>query len=256
MANSICDDKLVQLVGYELSRIGLFTAISEIEQSAVLIYAKLRKAYVESNKKNFVLDSDVKTEKYYSFLSNAIIVKIFSDSRLKKVRNTFELNSALCLLDGYLHKLSDIAGTVQFKARDIFNNVILDLPIDMRTLEATPVSTPSKPDTADHHLDALRHGMYYGPPQPAPQECNEGSKLCNRCDIDSDECFDTVNMTVEYGGVCFGFRVDPELLGLDLPIEACDVEVFKNFIKKGAKEFNSKAKEIFQQLHEEYNHYA
>jgi hypothetical protein len=77
MTNSICDDKLVQLVGYELSRIGLFTAISEIEQSAVLIYAKLRKAYVESNKKNFVLDSDIKTEEYYSFLSNAIIVKIF-----------------------------------------------------------------------------------------------------------------------------------------------------------------------------------
>jgi hypothetical protein len=126
----------------------------------------------------------------------------------------------------------------------------------MRALEATPVSAPSKPDTADHHLDAARYGMYYGPPQPAPQECNEGSKLCNRCDIDSDECFDTVNMTVEYGGVCFGFRVDPELLGLDLPIEACDVKVFKNFIKKGAKEFNSKAKEIFQQLHEEYNHYA
>ena len=63
-------------------------------------------------------------------------------------------------------------------------------------------------------------------------------------------------MTEEYGGVCFGFRVDPELLGLDLPIEACDVKVFKNFVKKGAKEFTTQEQQIFRQLHEEYNHDA
>lgn len=256
MTNSICDDKLVQLVGDELSRIGLFTAISEIEQSAVLIYTNLRKAYIESNKKNFVLDSNIKTDVYYSFLTNAIVIKVFSDSRLKKVHNIFELNSALCLLDGYLHKLSDIADTVQFKARDIFNDVILDLPIDMRTLEATPVSATSKPDTVDHHLDALRYGIYYEAPQLTQQKCAECSKsptLYSNCNIDNDEYFDTVNMTIEYAGTYFSFRVDPELLGLNLPIEACDVKVFKNFVKKGAKEFTTQAQQIFRQLHEEYN---
>lgn len=246
--NSICDDKVLQLVGYELSRIGLFTAISEIEQSAVLIYAKLRKAYIEEGPEKFVLNSDIKDDTYYNFLSNAVIVSIFSRSRLKKVRNSFELNSALCLLDGYLHKLSTISSTIKFKARDIFNDIILDLPIDMNEAHMPP----PPPTHADHHLDAVRYAtnipcQFMGTQTDPFSE----SHICTNCE--GDKCFDTVNMLVEYGGVCFGFRVDPILLGLDQPLGSQDIKIFKRFFGKGCKEFKANATEIFRQLHEEYN---
>lgn len=238
--NSICDDKVLRLVGYELSRIGLFTAVSEIEQSAVLIYAKLRKAYVESNKQNFVLDSDIKDEKYYSFLSNAVIVDVFSRARLKRVRDSFELNSALNLLDKYLHQLSVIAGAIQFSARSIFNDMIIDLPIDMTGVQinGAPISN-----------------QLYGVAQGTPtveSTCPIGElHLCNNCV--GDECYDTVNMTVEYGRTCFGFRVDPILLGLNQPLGSQDIKIFKRFFGKGCREFKANAVEIFRQLHEEYN---
>jgi len=248
--NSICDDKVLQLVGYELSRIGLFTAISEIEQSAVLIYAKLRKAYIEEGSEKFVLNSDIKDDTYYNFLSNAVIVDIFSRSRLKKVRNSFELNSALCLLDGYLHKLSTISNTVKFKARDIFNDIILDLPMDMN--EVAAIHVPPPPHTpSDHHLDAIRYATNVPCQFMGSQTCSEEPDLCTNCE--GDECYDTVNMTVEYAGVCYGFKVDPIILGCGLPIEKCDVQVFKNFLTKGYRLFKSKAKEIFEEIHEAYS---
>lgn len=242
--NSICDDKLTEIVRTELSRIGLFVPISEVEQSAVLIYDRLHKAYIESNKKNFVLDSNIKDDVYYAFLSNAIIVDLFSKSRLKHARTSFELNSALCLLDGYLYKLSEISDTVQFKARDVFKNTIIAMPSDIQIADTQ----------AEHHLDAVRYATESSCKFQGNTKCTgcyEGSKLCNNCE--GGECFDTVNMTVEYGGACFGFRVDPELLGFNQPLEQCDVQVFKNFIKKGTKEFIKEADKIFMQLYREHD---
>lgn len=242
--NSICDDKLTGLVGTELSRIGIFVPISEVEQSAVLIYAKLRKAYVESNNQNFVLDSMIKSDDYYEFLSSAVIIDLLNRTRLKQVRNPFELNSVLALLDGYLHKLSAVSGAKQFKASSIFKGVILDLPIDF-----IPNTEPS--GTGPHELNGR---MYYGTP-PSVQPCTacyDEPTLCNNCDSGGDECFDTINMTIEYMGTCFGFRVDSELLGFNQPLEQCDIKVFKNFIKQGAKLFNKEADKIFMQMYRQH----
>lgn len=249
MTNSICDDKLIEIVGNELSRIGLFTAVSEVEQSAVLIYAKLRKAYVESNKKNFVLDSTIKNDTYYSFLSNAIIVDIFSRSRLKSVRTSFELNSALCLLDGYLHNLSSLSGTIQFKASEIFEDTIIAMPTDIQIVDT---QADHSMDSSRYILHASQQGPHYYKGSKPCTNCYEGPKLCNNCESAGEECFDTVNMTIEYGGTCFGFRVDPELLGFNQPLEQCDVQVFKNFIKKGSKQFIQEADKVFMQLYRQY----
>lgn len=250
MTNSICDDKLITMVGNELSRIGLFTPVSEVEQSAISIYGKLRGAYIASNKKNFVLDSTIKNDTYYSFLSNAVIVDIFSRSRLKNIRTPFELNSALCLLDGYLHNLSSVSNTAPFKARDIFEDTIIALPPDAQVA----MFIPNPPNTqSDHHLDAMRYATEYPCQFQGNTKCSdyyEVPKLCNNCE--GDECFDTINMTIEYGGICFGFRVDPELLGFNQPLEQCDVQVFKNFIKKGAKQFILEADKVFMQLYRQH----
>lgn len=243
--NSICDDKLISIVGTELSRIGIFVPISEVEQSAVLIYARLREAFAKGTGA-FTIDSSIKSDIYYDFLSSAIIVELISKTRLKQVRNGFELNSTLCLLDSYLHKLSNVSGAQNFKASSIFSDVIIALPP-----EATIMGTKPNVEFQQHDW-----GITMVPKcNQQCTDCYEEPTLCNNCET-GDECFDTVNMTIEYCGTCFGFRVDPELLGLDKPLEECDVQVFKNFIKQGAKLFIKEADKVFMQIYRQHEEFS
>lgn len=133
---SICDDKLFSLISNELTRIGLFVGPSEVEKSIIQTYDRLIAAHDGTN---FVLDSSNKDEAYYTFLSNAAIIDIFSKTRLPNVRNSFELNSALCLLDGYLYQLSIAANTERFSARELFDKVIIALPAHITaTIQGSP----------------------------------------------------------------------------------------------------------------------
>ena len=231
--HSICDDKLRSLVSNELSRIGLFIGPSEVEKSAIQVYDRLIAA---QDGNNLVLNSRAKDDTYYGFLANAVVIDIFSKTRLPNVRDTFELDSALCLLDGYLYQLSVIANTEQFSAKDLFNKVIVMLP---------------KSVTAG--MKHSRHTTYQSNNTAAQKE---NFKLCTNsdgCDKECEHCLNNIVLSLNYQGLCWGFRVSPELIGLNQPLENLDQEVIRNFITKACELLCNNAKPALDILHSVYN---
>lgn len=231
---SICDDKLLGLISNELSRIGLFIGPSEVEKAVIQVYDRLIAA---NDGTNFVLNSGSKDDVYYAFLSNAAIVDLFSKTRLPNVRNPFELNSALYLLDGYLYQLSIAANTERFSAKDLFDKILIALPKHVTASMQEPLAHPCQ---ACHSNVAQK----------------ENFKLCTNvhgCDIECEQCLDNITLSLNYQGLCWGFKVDPELIGLNQPLQNLDQEVIKNFMKKSCELLCKNAEPILSALHTVYN---
>lgn len=257
--NSICDDKLVELVSIGLSRVNLLVAISEIETTAVTIYDRF---CASNSSKEFTLSSFSKTEEYYIFMSNAVFIDIFARARLPYVKDERALDKALFILDNYIKRLSTVTKVQQFNASQIFRSVINQLTfVKGHTNQdnwATISGGTSSAITPNDHLDAARYVAEY-PNKDIP---TSESRLCSNCNLcntdgliayDNFDCDGLVSLSISYNGICFGFNVDPVLLGLNLPIDECDIKVFKNFLGRGCKELKKDAYDIFNALHEAHN---
>lgn len=241
--NSICDDKLVELVSVGLSRVNLLVAISEIETTAVTIYDR----FCASNRStDFTLSSFTKNEEYYIFMANAVFIDIFARARLPQVKDDQALDKALFVLDNHIKRISAVTKIQQFGAALIFKSVIDKLPFSKKQ--------------CDDSAEASRYIASY-PFTQRKDEPKDELRLCSNCNLYGKEgitcedfpCDNLVSMSVSYNGMCFGFNVDPVLLGLNLPIDECDIKVFKNFLGRGCKELKKDAYNIFNTLHAIYN---
>lgn len=281
--NTVCDDRLVEMISTELAHYGIFVPISEIEYNVIKGYDDIQRAH-EADPGCKTVDCYVKDDRYYNVLSNLACADIMARTRLLNARDVYDAISLLTILQKYLNKVAEAAGTVKTLAPQVFREIIesWQFPIkfvisDDGSWSASVPKNQEEPETPEYptqsHSTLTRI-------EPMPTELKptksissffskpKGGKVvrvctnneahwdtcakCPCCDDFEDSlaaCCDQVTLSVSYRGVCYGFAVDPGLFGLNgycLKDELPDkANVVKNMIQLGAKELKKMAQEIF-----------
>lgn len=276
--NSICDDILVEAIAKELVKIGLLVPISEIEQRAVRIYDDITKAHslVDGIA---TIDCNNKDERYYAVLTNLLCADIIAETRLSKASDGYEATSILSLLQKYLDNLSKVAKTERRMSPIVFAEIISKLPIELTIagddngwyVKSVRVKEEKSHETTPMAKEPGRYSNYTGNPitkerpktdQQQPRICSTCSQCssgnCDGCRVCNDtDCAAMVTISVSYLGECFGFPVDPGVIGLE--IEAMDQRQFdassgalKHSILRAARVLSKRSKEILNVFREAY----
>lgn len=258
MSEIICDDKLIEIISMELSRQGIIPPLSEIEKSVVLGYTNIRKAHAENNS-TVTINRNIKDARYYDILKNVVCADIISRARLANARNGYEVASNLALLQGYLDGLSEVAGTIHTEAPEVFSEILNKLPV-----KVIHVSKTSDIQTNPNEIKITKVGQSC-PTKPNKQcrvctnlKDHGDLNLCSTCEASDpyESCRDCVSLSIMYKGLCFGTKVDPEVLGLNHHLYEGELSdkamVIKNYITKMARELKKQAEKIYCGLRAAY----
>lgn len=344
MRNEIIDDKLISKVGQELVRIGLFVPISEIEQVGIKCYDEIREAHslVPSN---VTVDAYTKDDKYYGIMTCVICANLIARTRLENVQDGYEATSVLALLQKYLDRLAEVAGTERQEAPLVFSDIISHLKIDLvidgapsgewtarvprkkggslagatdennipaqpkinpqsetpsqtagtplqkmkplylpnvqafkvnlLTGQIVPIETPKFVSDAiqniftvpqhEHeqmHTNPIRTEDQSSQKRFEPRVCSNCTHaLCGDCkgcgNCDEIECSPDVTVTINYHGMCFGFRIDPSVVGINRAsytedeLKECR-GALKHAILRASRILSKKSDEMFSAFNKQY----
>ena len=334
MRNEIIDDKLISKVGQELARIGLFVPVSEIEQVGIKCYDEIRDAH-SSVPSNATVDACIKDDRYYGIMTCVICANLIARTRLENVQDGYEATSVLALLQKYLDRLAEVAGTERQEAPLVFSDIISHLKIDLvidgapsggwtarvprekggslagvtdednipaqyevNPQSETPSQTTGTPsvqafkvnpltghivpiETPKSVLDAIQN--IFAVPQQAHEQMHTNSirtedkssqkrfepRVCSNCtytlcgdckgcgNCNEIECGPDVTVTVNYHGMCFGFRIDPGVVGINRASYTEDElnecrGALKHAILRAGRILSKKSNEIFTVFNKQY----
>ena len=337
MQNEIIDDKLISKVGQEFARIGLFVPVSEIEQVGIKCYDEIRDAH-SLVPTNVTVDAYIKDDRYYGIMTCVICANIIARTRLANVQDGYEATSTLALLQKYLDRLAEVAGTERQEAPLVFSDIISQLKIDLvidggssggwvarvprekggslagvtdennipaqpkinpqsetpsQTAGAVGADTPSiqafkvNPltgqaipiDAPQHLLDAIQYmfavpqheheQMHTNPMEGPSSQKRFEPRVCSNCthticgdckgcdNCDETECGPDVTVTVNYHGMCFGFRIDPGVVGINRASYTKDElkecrGALKHAILRAGRILSKKSNEMFAAFNKQY----
>lgn len=244
---NICDDKLLDLVGKEMSHHGLFVSVSKIEALAIKIYDTVNSTHPKAK-----LNSNNKDDYYYSILSTLICGDLLAEARLAKSRNAYEATAILTLLQSYLDNFTITAKLNRVRAPEVFMDILEKLPFEM---------------TFTKQGDGWSTTVQKVAQSPGQAVTTKKCRLCTNvedpgimCECTEQDgpggCFDNLTFSVVYKNLCIGFKIDTDILGLDKTIYKDELpeytKIMKNIIDKAATEIKSQAQEIFLMIYEEH----
>ena len=251
---NVIDDKLLDIINVELAHYGIFVPISKIEATIIKAYELITNSHPELN-----LDANNKSDKYYILLKDSTCCGLISEARLTTARNPYEAISILTILQNYLDEFTNTAQINRIKAPEAFEEMLNELPFKTHFSISNSGWSTILPRTS------------------APSGCTilaKRSRLCTNCDephnmnccseteevaadvLTCGECYNLLTFAINYKELCIGFKVDPDILGLNNDIYKHELpdytKVIENIIDKAATEFKNKALEIFLMICEEY----
>lgn len=243
--NNVCDDVLISLVGQDLAKVGIILPVSEVETLAVQRYddfVKANKDYGISSRFN----SDNKDARYYSIMKCLICARVIATRRLAKTKDQYEISAFLILLQGYLDTIAKAMNMNKIDAQEAFADFIDNGSIDDGLPKINLQKIKSKADN-----------------KSVCRLCTNSPEAddINPCEVYEEDnlhvCEDYVCMSLFYKGICFGFRVDPEILNFNKDIYKDElpehVQITKNMIDKAATCFKNKASDIFVAFYQVHN---